>query len=105
MDGRVKPANDEKGPPGPAAPHRCLELLAELRQFVGGKIAHGPIVQPSLTPTPYIEALDRFGSGAVLGAGALRDEQVDDVAAPLVDHRSERPAIDIVEPPADQHKT
>src|SRR6195952_1477580 len=90
--------------PRPAAPHRRLEFLAELRQFIGAEIADRPVVQPPLAPAPDVETLNRFGSGAMLGASALRDEQVDDVAAPLVDHRAERAAVHIIEPAADQGK-
>src|SRR5882757_9435368 len=87
------------------APHRRLEFLAELRQFIYTKIADRPIVQSSLAPAPDVETLNRFGFGAVLRVRALRNEQVDDVATPLVDHRAERAAVHIIEPAADQQKT
>src|ERR1051325_10710873 len=89
----------------PRAPHRGLELLAELGEFIGAEIADRPVVQPALAPAPDVKALDGFGfGGAMPGAGRWRDEKIDDVAAPPVPHCAERACIDAVEPAADQRK-
>ena len=103
MDCRVKPGNDVLGAFAPAcwralplqnlsshrrAPHRRLEFLAELGEFVRGEIADRPVVQAAIAPAPDIESLDRIElGGTAFGARGLGHEQIDDVGAPPVARR------------------
>src|SRR6201994_4012866 len=89
-----------------AARQRGFELVAELGEFVGPDIADRPEVHALLAPAPDIEALHGFHPGrTALGVGGPGDEQIDDVRAPAIDHGTDRPRIDVIEPAADQRKT
>src|SRR3954454_4893807 len=87
------------------APHCRSKLLPEFGEFVGGDIADRPIMQAALAPASDVESLKALGPGAVLRAGGLGHEQVDDMQAPAVNDRADRAGVDIVEPAADQRKT
>ena len=55
---------------------------------------------------PDVETLDRVDlRGAPFGARRLRHEQIDDVLAAAIDHRTDGAGIDIIEPAADQRET
>ena len=84
---------------------RSRDFLHELVEFVAGKIADGPEVEALLGPMADIVALDRpVGDGGVLRAQSLGDEQIDDVLAALIDDRSHRLAVDVIEAAAEQRK-
>src|SRR3954462_13364266 len=77
-------------------PHRCLELVAELVEFVRADVADGPKVQAALAPAANVEALDRVGpGGASFGRRGLRHEQIDDVLAAAIHDGADRARIDI----------
>src|SRR3954452_20662716 len=92
--------------PRRTALHRGLEFLAEFGKFVGGEVADRPVVQPAVAPASDVESLKRFGRGrAVLGAGGLGDEQIDDMQPATVNNGADRAGVDIIEAAADQRKT
>ena len=87
----------------PVIRRRCLEFLAEFRQFVGAEIADRPVVQAAVAPAADVVALEGFGPGGVmLHVRGLRHKKINDMGAALVDDGADSPGIDIIEPAADQ---
>ncbi len=87
---------------------RGFDPVAEVLQLLGVDVAHRDEAQVGEAPAPDVEALQRF-HGAALRRRSLRigrgDEQVDDVLAPFVDDGGDRPAVEIIEPAADQRES
>src|SRR5665213_746864 len=70
------------------APPRTWRRLVE---FVGADIADRPEVHALLAPAQHAEALQGFHLRRLaFGIAGLRHEQIDDVLAPLVNHRADR---------------
>src|ERR1700726_198243 len=85
--------------------NRGLELIAEFLQFLAVYVADRPEAEVRPGPAPNRETLQFFHRRSDPGTRSLRNEQIDDMGASLIDDRRDRPAIDVVETAADERKT
>src|ERR1700728_1371375 len=82
---------------------RDRNLLNEFTEFFAVKVADSPEVQSLIRPIAHVIALNGRGDqGRVFGPQSLGNEEIYDVFAAFIDHRSHRLAINIVEPSAQQ---
>src|SRR3954451_15138458 len=82
-----------------SARSRRREVLPELLEFDRIEVRYDPEIQTSLGPVDQVEAFTRCrltGLGRIGLACRRPNEEVDDVAIPLVDQGGDVPASDVI---------
>ena len=82
----------------PSTPQRSFEFGPELLQFGGTDVAHRRDSEPRPPAAPDAEALKlRLDFSFSVTPRCLGDEDIDNMSAPFIDERRDRPCIDVVE--------
>ena len=81
------------------------QFLAKLVELARIDVADGPEIETTFRPMPDVKSMPGLaGRNRMLGAQALRHEQIDHMLAAPINDRGYLLAVDVVETAADQRK-